>query len=151
MSWTVGPHRVDIEPARSFEPARLMIDHRDMLLLTPDMRVRLGEVKARVRLAYEHGVIRPELWIGDQRVPASPDGTERREAPSDASCEVHARARARSVSVIGLGAAGHVRMRGMSSRDLRGMHRNRSRALFGVLRSGVANRGVASRCVPSTT
>lgn len=55
------------------------------------MRLALGKIEARVRLAHVHGFIRPELWIGDERVPASPEGTTREKAPQGASCEVHPR------------------------------------------------------------
>ena len=72
-----------------------MIDHRDTFLLTPDMRLRLGKIEARVRFAcergLEHGLVRPELWVGEQRIPASPDGTEQQKAPPGTSCELHGR------------------------------------------------------------
>jgi hypothetical protein len=90
MSWTIGRHRVEIQPPRRPETGLIiLVDHRDVLPLVPDAKIQLGKIEARLRLALDHGVVRPELWVGEQRVPASPEGTEQEKAPEGASCEMH--------------------------------------------------------------
>jgi hypothetical protein len=90
MSWTVGRHRVEIQPPRKPERGLIiLVDHRDVLPLAAETKIKLGRIEALLRVTDDHGVLRPELWIGDQRVPASPDGTERLKAPPGMACQLH--------------------------------------------------------------
>ena len=90
MSWTVGRHRVEIQPPRKPETGLIiLVDHRDVLPLAAETKIKLGRIEALLRVIDDHGVLRPELWIGDQRLPASPDGTERLKAPPGMACQKH--------------------------------------------------------------
>jgi hypothetical protein len=91
VSWSVGAHRIEYEPSSGLQtgPGSVIIDECDRMDLIPQMPIKLSKVNAKLAIAYDHGVLRPALWIGNERVPATPTGTQQTKAPEEATCPNH--------------------------------------------------------------